>query len=64
MKASEMRELGADDLAARLKELSEDLFHLRFQHATGQLRNSAKMAQTRRDVARIKTILQERGSAT
>lgn len=59
MKVSDLRAMSPEDLSDRLKELSEDLFHLRFQHATGQLRNSAKIGQTKREVARIRTILEE-----
>lgn len=58
--SSEIRELNDEALVARLAEAKEELFNLRFQHATGQLDNTARLGQVRRDVARIETILRER----
>jgi large subunit ribosomal protein L29 len=60
MKASEVRELGVDELRAREKELDDQLFRLRIQKSMGQLEAPAKMVTLRRDLARIKTILRER----
>ena len=59
-KAAELRELDDDELTNRLGEARQELFNLRFQHATGQLDNSARLRQLRRDVARISTLLRER----
>ena len=60
MKAAEIRELTADDLRAREKELDDQLFRLRIQKSMGQLEAPAKLATLRRDLARIKTILREK----
>jgi large subunit ribosomal protein L29 len=62
--AEELKGLGVDELKAKERELEEDLFHLRLQHATGQLRNSARLRTVRRDIARVKTVLGERGRGT
>jgi large subunit ribosomal protein L29 len=61
MRASEYRDLSVEELAVKEKELSEALFNLKFQHATGQLDNTAQLKKTRKDIARIKTILVEKG---
>jgi large subunit ribosomal protein L29 len=58
--ASELRELNDVELANRLREFKEELFNLRFQNATGQLDNIARIPQARREVARIETVLRER----
>ncbi|MBW3558031.1 MAG: 50S ribosomal protein L29 [Actinobacteria bacterium] len=58
--ASELRELADVELEGRLSEAKQELFNLRFQNATGQLDNSARIGHVRRDVARIETILRER----
>ena len=60
MKASEYRDLSVEELAVKEKELSEALFNLKFQHATGQLDNTAQLKKTRKDIARVKTILGEK----
>jgi large subunit ribosomal protein L29 len=60
MKTEEIRALPNEDLAGRLEELKEELFNLRFQHATGQLENYKRLGQLRRDIARVATILAER----
>jgi large subunit ribosomal protein L29 len=57
---SELRELSEDELETRLAETKEELFNLRFQNATGQLDNYRRLAQLRRDVARLNTIIRER----
>ena len=58
--AAELRELSIEEIEQALAETSEELFNLRFQHATGQLENYRRLRQLRRDVARLKTILRER----
>lgn len=59
MKASEIRELNPEESQSKLRDLKEELFNLRFQHEIGQLENPQKMKQTKRDIARVKTILWE-----
>jgi large subunit ribosomal protein L29 len=59
-KAAELRELPEDELVSRMESAKEELFNLRFQLATGQLDNPARMKQVRHDVARIATVLRER----
>ncbi len=58
--AAELRALSADDLDEKLKEAKEELFNLRFQNATGQLDNSARLKTVRREIARIYTVVRER----
>lgn len=60
MKAHELRPLTDSELYTRLDEGFQELFNLRFQRATGQMTNTARKGQVRRDIARIKTILRER----
>ena len=60
MKSSEARDLSQAELARRLDEAHQELFNLRFQYATGQLKNTARLGQVRREVARLRTILRER----
>ncbi len=60
MKSSEVKELNDEVLLGRLNETKQELFNLRFQHATGQLENTARLGQLRRDVARIKSELRAR----
>ena len=60
MKANELRALSQDDLAAKEKELTQELFNIRFQLHTGRLENTAKIDAVRKDIARVKTILQEK----
>jgi large subunit ribosomal protein L29 len=55
MKASELRELSQEQLDDRLRELHEELFNLRFQYATRQLTNTARIREVRRDIARVLT---------
>ncbi|MFL6828939.1 MAG: 50S ribosomal protein L29 [Bradyrhizobium sp.] len=57
MKAEEVRSKTPDELRTRLIELKKEAFNLRFQRASGQLENTARVRQVRRDIARIKTIL-------
>lgn len=59
MKPAEIRDLSADEQTAKLKELKEELFNLRFQHATGQLENPMRLRDVKKSIARIKTIQSE-----
>jgi len=63
MKASEFRELSVEELEVKAIELAEAFFNLKFQHATGQLDNTAQLKRTRRDIARVKTVLIEKRRA-
>jgi len=64
VKPEKVRELSADDLKGKEKELQEQLFRLRLQKSVGQIDNALKIRETRRDIARVKTILKEKqGSA-
>ena len=58
--AAELRALSADDLAEKLREAKEELFNLRFQNATGQLDNTARLRAVRREIARVYTVVRER----
>lgn len=60
MKATELREKSAEDLNAQLLSLLEDQFKLRMQKATGQLGQTHLLKQARRDIARVKTVLEEK----
>ena len=60
MKASEIRDLSAEEIRSRLDEAREKYFRLRFQLASGQLKNTANLRQARRDIARLATILRQR----
>jgi len=59
MKANDVRKMSAEELSTKLGELKKDLFQLRLQHATNQLDNPVKIAQVKRDIARVKTIIRE-----
>jgi large subunit ribosomal protein L29 len=59
MKAEEIRALTSEEMQQKLTELKHELFNLRFQHEIGQLENPSKMKQTKRDIARIRTVLNE-----
>lgn len=59
MKARELRKLSPEDLSRKEQDLSEDYFRLKFQHGIRRLENPARLAQLRRDIARVKTILKE-----
>jgi large subunit ribosomal protein L29 len=63
MNASELREKTPDQLRDQLVQLKKEAFNLRFQQATGQLENTARMKTVRRDAARVKTILNEKARA-
>ena len=60
MKAKEIRELTKEELGEKERELSQAFFNLRFQKATGQLGNTAMLWKTKRDLARVKTVLREK----
>ncbi len=60
MKVQELRELTVAELAQKELELSEELRNLRFQHALSQLDNPMKLAEIKKNIARVKTILQEK----
>ncbi len=60
VKAGDIRAKTADELATQLEALHKEAFNLRFQRASGQLENTARVRQVRREAARIKTILNER----
>jgi len=62
MKGVELREFSIDELLQKEKDLQEELFNLRFQRATGQLENTARPVQVKRDIARVKTVLHEKRS--
>ena len=57
MKASELRNMSAEQLTAKLKELKAELFNLRFQHAINQLENPMRIQTVKRDIARVNTAL-------
>ena len=59
MKANEIRKLSAAELDSKLADLKKDLFMLRMQHATNQLDNPLRIADVKKDIARIKTIIRE-----
>ncbi|WP_431856125.1 50S ribosomal protein L29 [Azospirillum sp.] len=63
MKAQDIRTKSADELNDQLLQLKKEQFNLRFQKASGQLENTARVRAVRRDIARIKTILGERANA-
>jgi large subunit ribosomal protein L29 len=63
MKASEVRRKSGDELREQLLQLKKEQFNLRFQKATGQLENTNRMREVRRDIARLKTILAEQAAA-
>ena len=60
MKAADVKQKTNDELAEQLIDLRKEAFNLRFQRASGQLENTGRVRQVRRDIARIKTIIRER----
>ena len=60
MELKKMREMSEAELNAELMKMKKDLFNLRFQHVTGQLENPVKMRETKKDIARVKTIIREK----
>ncbi len=63
MKANQLRELSPDELLGKEQDLRQELFNLRFQHATHQLENTMRIRTVRREIARIKTIYNEKRRA-
>lgn len=59
MKAKEIREMNVDEMNRKITDLKEELFNFRFQHGSGQLENTKLIGKTKRDIARLKTILRE-----
>ena len=59
MKATEIRKMSAEELTSKLGDLKKDLFQLRLQHATNQLENPVKIAEVKRDIARVETVIRE-----
>jgi large subunit ribosomal protein L29 len=59
MKASEIRDMTPDEMHSNISDLKEELFNLRFQHEIGQLENPQRMKQTKKDIARMETIINE-----
>ena len=62
MKAAELVKLSVEELNAKLKELKEELFNLRFQHAINQLDNPQKIVEVKKNIARVMTILSEKNA--
>ena len=60
MKSSEVHNLKDDELVAKLIDAKEEAFNLRFRHATGELENTARLGQAKRDIARLITVARER----
>lgn len=60
MELKKIREMTDVELTAELLKMKKDLFNLRFQHVTGQLENPLKMNETKRNIARVKTIIREK----
>ncbi len=63
MDVKELRDMTNEELQQKAQQLKQELFNLRFQQATGRIENVMRIKQTRRDIARIKTILRENGLA-
>ncbi|MEW5914288.1 MAG: 50S ribosomal protein L29 [Thermodesulfobacteriota bacterium] len=64
MKAAELRDLSPEELAQKLAALRQELFNLKFQNATGQLENPMRVRETRKDIARVLTLLNEQAAAS
>ena len=64
MKATEVRAMSVEDLEKKLADLKKDLFNLRLQHATNQLDNPIRIAEVKKDIARVKTIIREKQTAS
>ena len=60
MKARELKEMSEVELRQKEKEVTEEYFNLKFQHATGQLENTERLPQVRKDLARVKTLLRRK----
>jgi large subunit ribosomal protein L29 len=64
MKPTEMRDLSLNELQTKAKDLRGEVFNIRIKRSTGQLENTAKLKQLRRDIARVETIMREKREAT
>ena len=62
MKTTDIRKMSVEELNKKLKDLKEELFNLRFQHAINQLENPHKIADVKKDIARVKTLLNEKNA--
>ena len=60
MKARELKELSEEELCQKERDFTAEIFNLKFQHATGQLENTERLPQVRKDLARVKTLLREK----
>ncbi len=60
MKARELKEMSEAELRQKEKEFTEEYFNLKFQHATGQLENTERLPQVRKDLARVKTLIRQK----
>ena len=63
MKAADVKAMTVDELQDKLVDLKKEQFNLRFQKATGQMENTARVRQVRRDIARVKTIMQQKSAS-
>ena len=63
MRASEIRDLSFEELVAKSRDLRDELFNVKVKRSTGQLENTAKVGQLRRDIARVETVLREKRGA-
>lgn len=61
MKSAEAHDLKDEELVAKLIDAKQESFNLRFRHATGELENTARLRQAKRDIARLRTVARERG---
>lgn len=61
MKPAEIREMTLDDIKLKLKDTAKELFNVKFQHTTGRLDNPMKMSELKKNIARMKTIIKEKG---
>lgn len=59
MQASELRDMSVEELRQKLSDLKEELFNLKFQHATGQLENPMRLGVVKKDIARVHTVLRQ-----
>ena len=59
MKSKEIRDMSLEDMQRKRDDMREEIFNLRFQHGIGQLENTGKLKQTKRDIARIETLIKE-----
>ena len=60
MRINEIRDMSVEELQAKLLDLKKELFNLRFQHATNQLDNPQRIALTKKDIAKVNTVIRER----